>query len=115
MQPIDFDKLEKGLHLEISSREDYFKDCCPDFECEMFDGDGIDFYSSFTIEDAYKVVHTGNRIGELPYSPQLREDENVLLAAKIWKILFVEILLLAVLERLLRNFQFGYRSPFLYP
>ena len=35
--------LEKGLHLEISSREDYFKDCCPDFECEMFDSDGLDF------------------------------------------------------------------------
>lgn len=50
-----------------------------------------DFYSAFTIEDAYKVVHAGNRIGELPYSPQLREDENVLLAAKIWKILFVDL------------------------
>lgn len=50
-----------------------------------------DFYSAFTIEDAYKVVHAGNRIGELPYSPQLREDENILLAAKIWKILFVDL------------------------
>jgi hypothetical protein len=48
LQPIDFDKLETGLHLDISSREDYFKDCCPDYECEMFDGDGIDFQSTFT-------------------------------------------------------------------
>jgi hypothetical protein len=47
-QPIDFDKLNSGLDLKISSREDYFKDCCPSGECEMFDGDGIDFYSDFT-------------------------------------------------------------------
>jgi hypothetical protein len=31
-----------------------------------------------------------------------------------WKILFAEILLLVVLERLLQRFQFGYRNPFLY-
>lgn len=49
-----------------------------------------DFYSAFTIEDAFKVVHVGNRIGELPFSPQLREDENILLAAKIWKIIFID-------------------------
>lgn len=48
LQPINFEKLETGLHLDISSREDYFKDCCPDYECEMFDGDGIDFQSTFT-------------------------------------------------------------------
>lgn len=46
---IQFDKvvnqedLEKGLNLEISSREDFFRDCCPDYECEMFDSDGLDF------------------------------------------------------------------------
>jgi ATP-dependent Lhr-like helicase len=49
-----------------------------------------DFYSAFTIEDTFKVVHAGNRIGELPFSPQLREDENILLAAKIWKIIFID-------------------------
>lgn len=48
LQPIDFAKLESGLHLEISSREDYFKDCDPEYEGEMFDGEGIDFYSSYT-------------------------------------------------------------------
>ena len=36
-------KIEKGLDLEISSREDFFRDCCPDYECEMFDSDGLDF------------------------------------------------------------------------
>ena len=47
-QPIDHDKLETAKHLEISSREDYFKDCDPECEREMFDGTGIDFHSSFT-------------------------------------------------------------------
>lgn len=48
LQPIDHKKLENGLHLEISSRENYFKDCDPEYESEMFDGDGIDFESSYT-------------------------------------------------------------------
>jgi len=49
IQPIDFERLkEEGKHLEISSREDYWKDCDPDMEGEMFDGDGIDFYSNWT-------------------------------------------------------------------
>ena len=47
-QPIDFDKLKDGKTLEISSRQDYFKDCDPDYESEMFDGGGIDFDSNYT-------------------------------------------------------------------
>ncbi|MFV8337155.1 DEAD/DEAH box helicase [Flavobacterium sp. RSP29] len=50
-----------------------------------------DFYSVFTIEENFKVVNAGNRIGEIPYSPQVKEDENILLAAKIWKIQFVDL------------------------
>ena len=48
LQPIDFDKLVTGRHLDISSRDDYWKDCEPDYEGEMFDGNGIDFNSSYT-------------------------------------------------------------------
>lgn len=48
LQPIDLDKLKTGKDLEISSRENYFKDCDPDYETEMFDGDGINFESTFT-------------------------------------------------------------------
>jgi hypothetical protein len=48
LQPIDFKKLESGKHLEISSKEDYFRDCDPEYDTEMFDGEGIDFYSSYT-------------------------------------------------------------------
>lgn len=49
-----------------------------------------DFYSVFTTEINFKVTSSGNTIGELPYSPQLQEDENILLAAKIWKIIFID-------------------------
>lgn len=47
-QPIDLEKLNKGEYLNISSREDYFNDCDPDYESEMFDGYGIDFASNYT-------------------------------------------------------------------
>ena len=47
-QPIDFNKLKEGRYLSISSREDYWRDCDPNMESEMFDGEGIDFYSNFT-------------------------------------------------------------------
>jgi len=48
------------------------------------------FYSMFQSEDNFKVVNAGNNIGEVPYSPQLVENENILLAARIWKIKFVD-------------------------
>ena len=47
-QPIDKDKLNESEYLEISSREDYHKDCDPDYETEMFDGTGIDSGSNYT-------------------------------------------------------------------
>ncbi|MDQ6530104.1 DEAD/DEAH box helicase [Flavobacterium sp. LHD-85] len=49
-----------------------------------------DFYSAFTIEDNFKVVSAGIKIGEIPLTPQIREDENILLAAKIWKIIVID-------------------------
>jgi len=48
IQPISFIKLNQGKDLLISTRDEYFKDCDPDYESEMFDGDGIDFYSNYT-------------------------------------------------------------------
>lgn len=51
---------------------------------------GRDFYSAFTVEENFKVVNAGNKIGEIPFTPQVKEDENILLAAKIWKIQFVD-------------------------
>jgi ATP-dependent Lhr-like helicase len=49
-----------------------------------------DFYSVFKTEENFKVVNAGNKIGEVPFSPQIIEDENILLSAKIWKIIFVD-------------------------
>src|SRR5690606_27183195 len=34
----------------------------------------------------FTVINAGRRIGEIPFSPQVRIDENILLAARIWKI-----------------------------
>ncbi|MCZ2248804.1 MAG: hypothetical protein LC111_08615 [Bacteroidia bacterium] len=49
-----------------------------------------EFYSVFKTEENFKVVNAGNTIGEIPFSPQIIEDENILLAAKIWKIKFID-------------------------
>jgi ATP-dependent helicase Lhr and Lhr-like helicase len=51
---------------------------------------GRDFYSVFKTEDNFKVVNAGNTIGEIPFSPQVKEDENLLLAARIWKIKLID-------------------------
>lgn len=49
-----------------------------------------EFYSVFKIEENFKVVNASNSIGEIPFSPQIIEDENIMLSAKIWKIKFVD-------------------------
>jgi ATP-dependent Lhr-like helicase len=49
-----------------------------------------DFYSVFKAEENFKVVNAGNTIGQIPISPQIVEDENILLAARIWKIKFID-------------------------
>jgi ATP-dependent helicase Lhr and Lhr-like helicase len=49
-----------------------------------------DFYSVFKSEENFKVINAGNTIGEIPFSPQVIEDENILLAAKIWKIKLID-------------------------
>ena len=49
-----------------------------------------DFYSVFKSEDNFKVVNGGNTIGAVPFSPQIIEDVNIFLSAKIWKIKYVD-------------------------
>ncbi|MDR1170701.1 MAG: DEAD/DEAH box helicase [Prevotellaceae bacterium] len=49
------------------------------------------FYSVFKSERSLKVIYAGITIGELPASPQIAEGENILLAAKIWKIRSVDL------------------------
>ncbi len=48
-----------------------------------------EFYSVFKTEENFSVVNAGNSIGEIPFSPQIRENENILLAAGVWKIICI--------------------------
>lgn len=50
-----------------------------------------DFYSVFKTEQNMKIYHFGRKIGDIPFSPQIQINENILLAAKIWKIKTVDI------------------------
>lgn len=45
-----------------------------------------DFYSLFDTPVFFKVSSGGVKIGELPLSPQIKENENIYLSAKIWSI-----------------------------
>lgn len=49
-----------------------------------------EFYSMFRTEENFKVASGGNRIGEIPLTPQIAPDQNILLSAKIWKIIDVD-------------------------
>ncbi len=49
-----------------------------------------EFYSMFKRELNYTVLCSGKKIGELPITEQLRTGENILLAAKIWKVIDVD-------------------------
>jgi ATP-dependent Lhr-like helicase len=49
-----------------------------------------EFYSVFKTEPNFKVIHSGKKIGDIPFSPQVKIDENLLLAAKIWKIVDID-------------------------
>ncbi|MFZ2725232.1 MAG: DEAD/DEAH box helicase [Methylococcaceae bacterium] len=49
-----------------------------------------DFYGVFKKEDNFRVLSNGNKIGEVPFSLQLAENENIFLAAKIWKMVFID-------------------------
>ena len=49
-----------------------------------------EFYSVFKTEPNFKVVNAGKKIGDIPFSPQIKVDENILLAARIWKIVDID-------------------------
>lgn len=49
-----------------------------------------EFFSTFEREINFNVVHNSKVIGNLPFTPQVQSDNNILLAAKIWKIVEVD-------------------------
>jgi len=48
------------------------------------------FYTVFKTEESFKVIHGTTAIGDVPFSPQIIEGENILLSARIWKILSID-------------------------
>lgn len=50
-----------------------------------------EFYSVFQTENLFKVSHKGNKVGEIPLTIQIREDENIYLSARIWKIIAIDL------------------------
>ena len=50
-----------------------------------------EFYSVFTTRRDLQVYHKGNRIGEVPESPMILPEQNILLAARVWKITDVNL------------------------
>lgn len=49
-----------------------------------------DFYSVFATEIHFKVLHDGKSIGDLPSSSPIMIEDNILLAAKIWKVIDID-------------------------
>jgi ATP-dependent Lhr-like helicase len=49
-----------------------------------------DFYSVFKSDPSFKIIHHDKTVGELPLMSALEADENILLAAKIWKIVEID-------------------------
>lgn len=77
------DLIEKAIDLDYL--EDIQRELILGIEGEEI-VNSREFYSVFKTEQNFKVLHAGRKIGDIPLSPQLRVDENILLSAQIWKI-----------------------------
>lgn len=49
------------------------------------------FYAVFPDEGCFKVLHEGRKIGEILPTSQVKEEEKIFLAAKIWVIKFIDL------------------------
>lgn len=92
-----FEKIQHKDRLEII-KELVNKELLEFIEGELIIGlrgepivNNKDFYSVFQGSLDFKVIYSGSKIGEIPMSLQLKEDENIFLAAKIWKIKTIDI------------------------
>ncbi|MFC1226370.1 DEAD/DEAH box helicase [Pedobacter sp. BG31] len=91
-----FELIEESAILEIIEQliaidflEELGKELIIGIEGEKI-VNGRDFYTVFNAQSYYKVLSSGTGIGQIPMTAQVRENENILLAAKIWKIRFVD-------------------------
>jgi len=89
---IEISEIEEIINylIETNLLEKLRNEVIIGIECEKI-VNSRDFYSVFKAESNFKVIHSGNAIGEIPYSPQVIENENILLAARIWKIKYIDI------------------------
>ncbi len=88
IEPIEIEEILSHL-IEIDLLEKLSHEVIIGIEGEKI-VNSRDFYSVFKIEENFKVIHAGNTIGQVPFSPQIRENENILLSAKIWKMKFID-------------------------
>jgi ATP-dependent Lhr-like helicase len=88
---IEISEMEKILThlLEIDFLEKAGPDVIIGVEGETL-VNSRNFYSVFKTEQKFKLVHAGITIGELPFSTRIIEGANILLAAKIWKIISID-------------------------
>ncbi len=57
------------------------------------------FYTAFQTPDYLNVIAKNRIIGEVPLSPQIIPDENILLAARVWKIEEVDLTMRKIFVR----------------
>ncbi len=76
--------------VELDYLESFDKDLIIGLEGEAIVNSRY-FYSMFKNDVNYKVLYLGKKIGEIPFSSQVKNGENIILAAKIWKIEDVDL------------------------
>ncbi|WP_213086852.1 DEAD/DEAH box helicase [Chitinophaga agrisoli] len=70
--------------------EDLHRELIIGYEGEKL-SDNKEFFAVFTTPTFFKVVHDGTTVGELPFiAAAVKEDANIFLAARIWKIIMVD-------------------------
>ncbi|HZL11895.1 MAG TPA: DEAD/DEAH box helicase [Prolixibacteraceae bacterium] len=88
-----FEEQELNSLIEDAIKSDYLEEIQRELILGI-EGEKIvntrEFYSVFKTEPNFKVIHSGKKIGDIPFSPQVKMDENILLAAKIWKIVDID-------------------------
>ena len=86
---VNVEDVDISIILEHSIKEDYLEEIQSEVILGL-EGEKIvnsrEFYSVFRTEQDFKVINSGRKIGQIPFSPQIRINENILLAAKVWKI-----------------------------
>lgn len=89
-----FDETEIAALLSYMIQAEYIEDLKREL-IVGYEGEKItntrEFYSMFTTKEVFKVINAGNKIGDVDFLPSIKIDDNIFLAAKIWKIKDIDI------------------------